>query len=73
MGFFDSLNKVEKVTVIGCSLGGVDMEYYKMIHASVSTDAVWEFSYHNEADWNRIQKFCKELKIDKANVSAFAM
>ena len=73
MGFFDSLNKVEKVTVIGCSLGGVDMEYYKMIHASVSTGAVWEFSYHNEADWNRIQKFCKELKIDKANVSAFAM
>lgn len=73
MGFFDSLNKVEKVTVIGCSLGGVDMEYYKMIHTSVSTGAVWEFSYHNDADLNRIQKFCKELKIDKANVSAFAM
>ena len=73
MGFFDSLNKVEKVTVIGCSLGGVDMDYYKMIQASVSANTVWEFSYHSDADLSRIQKFCKELKIDKANVSAFAM
>lgn len=73
MGFFDSLGSVEKITIIGCSLGAVDMEYYKQLRASVREDAQWEFSYHTEADAMRIEKFCKELAIDTGCVSTFKM
>jgi hypothetical protein len=73
MGFFDSLGSVEKITIIGCSLGAVDMEYYKQLRASVREDAQWEFSYHTDADAMRIEKFCKELAIDTGCVSTFKM
>jgi hypothetical protein len=73
MGFFDSLESIEKVTIIGCSLGSVDMDYYRMIRSSVKENAVWEFSYHSPEDRKRIDKFCKELKIDKECVNTFYM
>ena len=73
MGFFDSLGYIEKVTIIGCSLGSVDMDYYRMIRSSVKENAVWEFSYHSPEDRKRIDKFCKELKIDKECVNTFYM
>lgn len=73
MGFFDSLDRIEKVTIIGCSLGSVDMDYYRMIRSSVKESAVWEFSYHTPEDRKRIDKFCKELNIDKECVNTFYM
>ena len=73
MGFFDSLGSVEKITIIGCSLGAVDMDYYKQLRCSVKDDAQWEFSYHSPEDEKRIDKFCKELNIDTGCVSAFKM
>lgn len=73
MGFFDSLSKIEKVTIIGCSLSPVDMEYFKQLRVSAKDDAVWEFSYHSDADLKRIMKFCKELHINDANMSTFAL
>lgn len=73
MGFFDSLDSVEKVTIIGCSLGSVDMHYYRMIRSSVKESTVWEFSYHTPEDRKRIDKFCKELNIDKECVNTFYM
>ena len=73
MGFFDSLSSVEKVTIIGCSLGSVDMDYYRTIRSSVKENTLWEFSYHTVEDSNRIEKFCKELNIDKECVSTFKM
>ena len=73
MGFFDSLNEIEKITIIGCSLSPVDMEYFKQLRVSAKDDAVWEFSYHSDADLKRIMKFCKELHINDANMSTFAL
>lgn len=73
MGFYDSLGSVEMVTIIGCSLGAVDMDYYKQLRLSVKNDAVWEFSYHTLEDQNRIRKFCKELNIDNGCVRTFEM
>lgn len=73
MGFFDSLSAIEKVTIIGCSLGAVDMDYFRQLRLSVKNDAVWEFSYHTLEDRNRIKKFCKELNIDTGCVSTFEM
>lgn len=71
LGFFDSLSEVDKVTVIGCSLGTVDMDYYRQLRASVRDDTLWEFSSHTDADRNRIRSFCKELKISDTHVRVF--
>ena len=73
MGFFDSLSEIEKITIIGCSLGSVDMDYYKKLMEMVKRDVLWEFSYHSEKDQERIRKFCKELKIDAGCISTFQM
>ena len=73
LGFFDSLEEVDKVTVIGCSLGSVDMDYYRQLRTSVRDDAIWEFSYHTDADRNRIRSFCKELKISDTHARVFAL
>lgn len=73
MGFFDSLGNVEKITIIGCSLGAVDMDYYKQLKSSVKDDVLWEFSYHSPEDEKRIDKFCKELDIETGCVSTFKM
>ena len=73
MGFFDSLRAVDKITVIGCSLGKVDMDYYREIQKSVTDDAQWEFSYHSVNDLKRIKEFCKELKIKEGQFSFFEL
>ena len=73
MGFFDSLGNVEKITIIGCSLGAVDMDYYKQLKSSVKDDVLWEFSYHSPEDEKRIDKFCKELDIETGCVRTFKM
>ena len=73
MGFYDSLCDIEKVTIIGCSLGAVDMDYYKQLKSSVKSDAQWEFSYHSDEDRKRIEKFCKELHIETGCVRTFKM
>lgn len=73
MGFFNSLGSVGKVTVIGCSLGTVDMDYYRKLKSSVKDDAHWEISYHSPEDEERIRKFCKELNLDAGCVTTFRM
>lgn len=73
MGFFDSLSAVEKITIIGCSLGSVDMDYYRQLRKSVKQDALWEISYHSEKDQERIRKFCKELDINAGCIRTFQM
>ena len=73
MGFFDSLSSVDEVTIIGCSLGAVDMDYYKSLRTSVKNNAKWNFSYHSSEDQKRIDKFCKELNINKGCINTFKM
>lgn len=73
MGFFDSLGAVDKITVIGCSLGSVDMDYFRQIGASVKDNAVWEFSYHSDKDLKRIDKFCMDMNIKDKSYSSFKL
>lgn len=73
MGFFDSMNEIEKVTIIGCSLSAVDMEYFKQLRNSIKDNIKWEFSYHTDTDKKRISKFCRELHIIEKNVTTFTL
>ncbi len=63
--FFDSLHAVEEITVLGHSLGKVDMAYFEKIAHKVNRRAKWRFSYYNDKDIIRINKFCRRLKIPK--------
>lgn len=73
MGFFDSLSEIEIITVIGCSLGAVDMDYYRQLKQSVQDDTQWEFSYHSTKDLMRIKNFCQEMKIKDGRFSTFEL
>ena len=73
MGFFDSMSEIEKVTVMGCSLSPVDMEYFKTLRDSVKDNVKWEFSCHTDSDKKRISKFCKDLFIKDADVTKFTL
>ena len=72
-GFFDSMNEIEKVTIIGCSLSAVDMEYFKQLRNSIKDNIKWEFSYHTDTDKTRISRFCRELHIIEKNVTTFTL
>ena len=65
IGFFDSLGDLERVTVLGHSLGDVDMTYFRKIKSSVAypDKLQWEFSYHTDADITSINRFCRLLDI----------
>ena len=70
-GFFDSLSEIEKITIIGCSLGEVDMDYYRRLREATRDDVVWEFSYHTVADERRIKIVCVELAITPECMTMF--
>ena len=71
--FFDSLESVERITFIGCSLGAVDMDYFQKLRDSVNEDVTWEFSYHSTGDLKRIYRLCKGLGINNGSFSTFAL
>lgn len=62
--FFDSLNDVEEVIILGHSLSDVDMPYFERIMNVVDKKRIkWEISYHTEKDLERINSFCREYNI----------
>ena len=71
--FFDSLSGIEKITIIGCSLGEVDMDYYWTIRNATRDDVLWKISFHTEKDKMCIKKFCAELAISPECVTMFKL
>ncbi len=63
--FFASLASIEEITVLGHSLAEVDKAYFEKIAQVVGRRAKWNFSYYNDKDIARINKFCRNLKIPK--------
>lgn len=61
--FFNSTSDVSYVHVYGHSLSEIDMPYIDKI-LSNSKSAIWEFSYHNDADIKRIENFCETKNIE---------
>ena len=72
-GFRKRMLDIDKDAIIGCSLGSVDMDYYRQLRSSVKGDALWKFSYHSDEDRKRIEKFCEELNIEAGCVSTFKL
>lgn len=67
--FFGSLSDVREIAVAGHSFGEVDRPYFEEIVRSLSDPAQvrWNFSYHTDADLQRIGNFCRCLNIPREN------
>lgn len=61
----DDISKVEKIRVIGHSLGNVDLPYFKMVLEYTSDNTEWIFSYHNDRDLKTNEQFCLVNNIKK--------
>lgn len=46
--FFEKLNEVKKVFVLGHSISSVDLEYFKLIVKKIDKNAKWNVSYYSD-------------------------
>lgn len=76
LAFFKSMGYLQTITVLGHSLGDVDLSYFKAIIENVNNpeNLIWNFSYYSDDDITRIKKFCRYLNIPVGkNVRLFQM
>ena len=76
LGFFESLNDLKEITLLGHSLGDVDFPYFKAIVENVRNvdDLIWNFSYYSDNDIKNIRRFCRHLNIPQGkNVRHFKL
>ena len=66
-GYFQSLERVSKVVVLGHSLGEVDLPYFMETAKRVSGHALWSVSYYSTGDLEAID--CFEPKVCCSNNS----
>lgn len=67
--FFTSLHNIEEITVLGHSLGEVDLNYYKaIIGANKNPRKIeWTFSWYGEDDKKKIAKFKEQFDLNNVN------
>ena len=70
-GFFDTINDVKKIFILGHSLAYIDFSYFQKIRESVSEDCVWNITYHSEKDENNAKDFVKKLGIRDYQIKKF--
>lgn len=51
--FFKRLKDVKSVSIIGHSLGDVDMPYFKKIYSNINHDTIWNIYIYDDNDDNR--------------------
>lgn len=69
--FFDTINDVKKIFILGHSLAYIDFSYFQKIRESVSEDCVWNITYHSEKDENNAKDFVKKLSIRDYQIIKF--
>lgn len=66
--FFDRLQNVKKIVVIGWSGGDVDIPYLKEIIQSVGTDTKWVVYWYNEKDYVTLKNVFEKEKITDSRI-----
>jgi len=61
--FFDGLNPIDDVTVIGHSMADVDLPYFEEVKRCVETNTKWHFSYYDENEKSHIKDVAAQLVI----------
>ena len=75
-GFFEKLNDIREITVIGHSLSDVDMAYFEKIVASVADfhEVRWRFSVYSKKDEQNVNRLVKRLNLPiRENVQTFSL
>lgn len=68
--FFEGLQDVAQIIVIGHSLSPVDWDYFRRVHASCP-DAHWYVSYYGETDLQNCRALMAQLGIPQDHISVF--
>lgn len=63
--FFNKMDKILNIIVIGHSLSEVDYPYFEEIVKHNNGKAFWHFGYHSLRDLNNILSFSENMKIKK--------
>lgn len=71
--YFESLQLVDQVSVLGHSLHEVDQDYYHAIIDSISPAAQWTVTYHSNADLRQNVDRCAQLGIEGDYVNHITM
>ncbi len=66
--FFERLNNINHVVVIGWSMGEVDIPYLKKIRDSIRKDAEWTVCYYNEDSRTTLEKVLIDNQISRYNL-----
>lgn len=69
--FFQSLNTVKAVCIMGLSYSEIDMPYLNKIAAMVAPDCKWLLYYYSEGDRKRAEAFAKDKGIQDYTVKVF--
>lgn len=67
--FFEKIQEVNTIVVLGHSLGQVDDPYFQELNTRTSRKAAWKISYHTGEDLKRIDALVKRLHL--INVTIF--
>lgn len=54
INFFETLNNIKDIVVLGHSLRGLDMLYFKKIKEVVTNECKWKFVYYSKQDENNM-------------------
>lgn len=66
--YFESLNFINEVYVLGHSISEVDFEYFRIIVTEINNNAKWYISYYSDLARNSLEKSIEKLDIDPVNV-----
>jgi len=66
--FFNNLNKIQKIYILGHSMNEIDEQYFLKIKENVSPNARWIASYHNEKDKLRAEFIFGKLGINRFEI-----
>lgn len=68
--FFDSLQSIKQIIVIGHSMAPVDWDYFMEVHRNCP-DATWYIGYYGVNDLKNCDKLSAKLNIDKNRITIF--
>lgn len=69
--FFESIESVKNVFVIGHSLAEVDWPYFLEIHKHSSKESTWHITYHNYQDKIKLQSCLLLTKLKNVQLTVF--
>ncbi|KDR94349.1 Bacteriophage abortive infection AbiH [Peptoclostridium litorale DSM 5388] len=66
--FFKRLKNIEEISIIGHSLGDVDMPYFKEIKRYVKQDSIWNIYYYDKEKATCFKNKIISIGVDESNI-----